>query len=540
MHRFLAGDALCNYPHPSQRTATAARGGMVATSQPLAAQAGLAVLQEGGNAVDAAVATAAALTVVEPTSNGIGGDTFSIIWKDNRLHGMMASGSAPSALSIERLKAEGIESMPRFGWTPVTVPGTPGGWEAMNRRFGRLPFEQVLAPAVRYASEGFPVSPVTARYWQRAAEVYGGVGNLPGLSEWFRVFTRDGRAPAAGEFWQLPDHARTLQMIGKRGSSVLYGGTLGEHVEKAAKLSGGFLSAADLGNFAVEWVDPISVNYHDYTIWELPPHVQGIVTLMALNVYSALNRKVVSSDVAVHYQIEALKRAFADGLAQITDREYMSIDPDYLLGREWTDRSSSCITSAAADPEPLKLPDGGTVYMAAADAEGCMVSCIQSNYMGFGSGIVIPGTGVAMQNRGHTFSLDPTHANALMPGKRTYHTIMPGFITQGDRAVGPFGVMGGFMQPQGHLQVLCNLIDNGMNPQAALDAPRWQWVEGRRLMIEETYDSGTVGFLEKAGHEITRFPVGSQFGRGQIILRDEEGTCFGGTDPRCDGTVAAY
>ena len=542
MTNMISSQVLQEYPSESRRTVSVARNGMVATSQHIAAQAGLEILKMGGNAVDAAVATAACLTVVEPTSNGIGSDAFAIIWHNNEIYGLNASGPAPMGISAEKLAADGISEMPKLGWTPVTVPGTPAGWAALGSRFGKLPFEELMKPAVRYAEEGFGVTPVTAYYWERTAEIYYRErNNFPGLfDEWFRVFTKNGVTPKAGDVWKLPDHAKTLSEIGKTGSAAFYSGKLAEAITSASAGNGGYLRKEDLSNYSPEWVKPVSVDYNGYTVWEIPPNGQGIIALMALGIAKEFDLENMTRNQIVHIQVEAMKAAFTDGLAHITDSEHMKYPLKYLLGDSYAKLRSSKISLQAGNPKPVQLPQGGTVYLAAADSGGTMISFIQSNYMGFGSGVVVPGTGVALQNRGHTFSLDASHTNYLQPGKRTYHTIIPGFLSKAGEAVGSFGVMGGFMQPQGHMQVVMNMINFSMNPQAALDAPRWQWIEGKKIMLEKGFNHDIMEHLAHSGHEVEVHDKGSSFGRGQIIIKNQENTFFGGTDPRADGAVCSW
>ncbi|MHC0036488.1 gamma-glutamyltransferase [Pseudoneobacillus sp. C159] len=530
------------YPYASKRMATVARGGMVATSQPLAAQAGLEILKKGGNAIDAAIATAACLTVVEPTSNGIGGDAFALVWtKDKQLHGLNASGPAPMGISIEKVKELGHEKMPTHGWIPVTVPGVPSAWAMLSERFGRLPLTEVLKPAIDYARNGYPLSPILAKYWKRAHEIYKQRLEGPEFAEWFRVFAPNDKAPGVGELWTSEDHAKTLEEIAETGAESFYRGSLADKIAAASKEAGGFLTKEDLASYRAEWVDPISVHYKGYDVWEIPPNGQGLVALMALNMLK--NDQFAHRDDVrtVHLQFEAMKQAFTDGKEYITDPAVMKTRVADLLSEEYGKQCRELIGETARTPEPGSLPKGGTVYLATADGEGNMVSFIQSNYMGFGSGVVVPGTGIGLQNRGHDFSLDPAHENALAPGKKTYHTIIPGFLTKGSEAVGPFGVMGGYMQPQGHVQVAMNIIDFGLNPQSALDAPRWQWVEGKKFEVEHTFPNHLIGQLVERGHQISVAHDSGGFGRGQVIMRNPEtGVLIGGTEHRTDGSIACY
>ena len=535
----LAFDAL-HHPFPSRRVTVYGRGGMVATSQPLAAEAGLAMLRRGGNAVDAAVAAAAALAIVQPSSNGLGSDAFALLWHQGRLHGLNASGPAPHAADPAALRAVGATEMPRYGWAPVTVPGAPAAWAALNERFGRLPLAQCLEPAEAYAEEGYPVSPVLAGQWAGAFAHYRRVLRGPLFEPWFQTFAPQGRAPRAGELWRCPEAAATLRAIGASGARAFYAGHLADRMDAWSAAHGGWLRRADLEGWHPEWVAPLSVRYRGCEVWELPPNGQGLVALLALNLLEGLECRGHGTAETVHLQLEAIKLAFADGLAFITDPAHMAVRPADLLSPAYAEVRRRAIGPRAQAPAPGKPPAGGTVYLATADGGGTMVSFIQSNYMGFGSGVVVPGTGISLHNRGQTFSLDPSAANALVPGKRTSHTIMPGFLTRGGVPVGPFGVMGGFMQPQGHVQVVMNTLDFGLNPQAALDAPRWQWLHGLRADAEHLAPE-VAAELERRGHQIRGGAAPAAFGCGQIIWRDPEtGVLAGGTEPRTDGAVVAF
>ncbi|MFZ5825973.1 MAG: gamma-glutamyltransferase family protein [Bacillota bacterium] len=529
-----------HYPYPSRRTCVYAANGMVATSQPLAAQAGLAVLRKGGNAIDAAIATAAALTVVEPTSNGIGGDAFALVWTQGKLHGLNASGPAPQALSIEALEKAGVTEIPKLGFIPVTVPGAPSAWAELNGRFGRLPLTEVLAPAIEYAERGYPLSPTLGRFWKRGAAVYREALKGEEFQHWFETFAPNGRAPEIGEVWRSPGHAQTLQLIAETGAEAFYRGELAEKIDAFSRKYGGYIRKEDLATYKPEWVDPISVNYRGYDVWEIPPNGQGIVALMALNILKGFDFTERDTVETYHRQIEAIKLAFADAHRYVTDSRYMTVRVEDLLSDGYAEKRRRLIGKQALTPAAGEPPRGGTVYLATADGEGNMVSFIQSNYMGFGSGLVVPGTGISLQNRGHNFRLDPTHDNRLEPGKRPYHTIIPGFLTRNGQPVGPFGVMGGFMQPQGHTQVVMNTVDFGLNPQAALDAPRWQWMEGKVVEIEHATPEHIVDALARRGHQMNWALGSGGFGRGQIIWRQENGVLVGGTESRTDGQIAAY
>ena len=529
------------YPYASRRTACFSRKGMVATSQPLAAQVGLDILKSGGNAIDAAIATAAALTVVEPTCNGIGGDAFALVWIKGELHGLNASGPAPHLLSAQKVKEAGLSEMPLYGWTPVTVPGAPAAWAALSKRFGKLPFKALMQPAIDLAREGFPVSPSVSQFWKKSVDTFAGNLTTPATAHFTSSFTLKGKAPSAGQMYKNIDQANTLTQIGDTLAESFYRGEIAAKIDQFSRDTGGFIRASDLADYQVEWVQPISVNYQGYDIWEIPPNGQGMLALMALNTLKKFTFHERESVETYHLQIEAMKLAFADGEKYITQADQMKVSVEAMLSEAYADERAALIGDTAATPTAGKPSSGGTVYLACADSEGNMVSFIQSNYHGFGSGVVIPNTGIAMQNRGHNFSLDPQHHNYLQPGKKTYHTIIPGFITKDNQAVGPFGVMGGFMQPQGHMQVIMNMIDFKLNPQAALDAPRWQWLGDKTVGIEHQVPLHITRALSAKGHDIELVFDTSSYGRGQIIIRNPDtGVLCGGTEHRTDGHIAHY
>ncbi|MGH1440256.1 MAG: gamma-glutamyltransferase family protein [Cellvibrionaceae bacterium] len=536
-----------SYPYASRRAATYANNGMVATSQPLAAEAGLSMLKAGGNAVDAAIASAAALTVVEPTGCGIGGDAFALVWMKDELHGLNASSVAPAALTPEAMKAKGHESeMPMYGWLPVTVPGIPSAWASLHKRWGKLPFNECLKPAIRLAREGFPVSPTISYLWQKSADLMESVLNDPELKKsWFDTFTINGKVPEPGDVFSSLGHADTLQSIADTKAESFYRGELAEKIDAYARETGGLIRKEDLAAYQPEWVKPISVNYRGYDIWEIPPNGQGLVVLMALNILKGYEFDQRDTTDTIHKQIEAMKLAYTDGQAFITQPDHMPYSVEDLLAEPYAAARRSEIGEDALMPKPGKPAKGGTVYLATADSDGNMVSYIQSNFHGFGSGVVVPGTGISLQNRGADFSLDPSHPNYLQAGKKTFHTIIPGFITKGQgkeqQAVGPFGVMGAYMQPQGQLQVVTNMIDFGMNPQAALDAPRWQWFGEKNIGVETELNSNIVEDLKQKGHDLEVATDPTVYGRGQIIIRDPEtGVLCGGTEKRIDGIVMGY
>ncbi|XKH61036.1 gamma-glutamyltransferase family protein [Halomonas sediminis] len=534
----MQNDALY-YPFPSRRMVTYGQRGMVVTSQSLAAQVGLDILKQGGNAIDAAIATAAALTVVEPTSNGIGSDAFAIVWIDGKLHGLNASGPAPQSISREAVRALGHEKMPLHGWLPVTVPGAPAAWATLSQRFGKLPFKALLAPAIDIAEQGFPISPVVSQMWEEAHATYGAYDDAV-FKPWFDTFAIDGRTPRIGELWRAPDHANSLRAIADSNAKDFYQGELAERIVAHAAEHGGFLRKEDLTAFEPEWVDPVSVRYRGHDIWEIPPNGSGMIALMALNMLEGMDASFDAVET-LHRRIEAIKLAYVDGFHYISERQHMKVDVKDLLSPRYASQRREEIGEKALDPKPGDPVRGGTVYLATADADGNMVSFIQSNFKGFGSGVVVPGTGISLQNRGCSFSLDGEHANSLEPGKRTYHTIIPGFITRNDQAIGPFGVMGGFMQPQGHVQVITGMLDEHLNPQATLDAPRWKWTAGRTVEVEPHFPDHLAQALMRRGHDVVKRTDALSFGRGQIILRDpDSGTLSAGTEPRTDGAAVAW
>ncbi len=531
--------------YPSQRFPVYARGGMVNCSSPLASAAGLSVLRKGGSAVDAAAAAAAALTVVEPTANGLGSDAFALVWseKEKRLFGLNSSGPAPLLASAERILADGRDrngKMPAHGWTPVTVPGAPKAWAELVGRFGRLSLTEDLAPAVAYAREGYPCAPNLALLWSGACRRYRQSLVGPEFEAWFRTFAPNGTGPEAGDLIRLPDHAASLEAIGKTGAESFYRGEIAQKIDAESRKHGGYLRYEDLAAYEARWVEPARLDYRGFEVCEIPPNGQGVVALMALNILKEFEFAEKDSAETCPRQLEALKMAFADAFRYVTDPADMEIDYHRLIdpaygaqrAREMTDRAQ--VWSHAVPPK------SGTVYLCCADGEGNMVSYIQSNYMGFGSGIVVDGTGVALQNRGADFSLDPGDANFLKPGKRSYHTIIPGFLMKDGRPVGPFGVMGGYMQPQGHVQVVMNYVDFHLDPQQALDAPRWQWMRDGRVCVETRFDPELARALQRRGHRIGVDLDTSLFGRGQMIVRLPNGVLVGGTESRTDSNIACY
>jgi gamma-glutamyltranspeptidase/glutathione hydrolase len=523
---------------------------MVAASQPLAVAAGLEVLGRGGNAADAAVATAAALNVSEPTSTGLGGDCFALYYEasSGEVFALNGSGRAPTGLTLERLQREGMgRELPAYHAHTVTVPGACAGWCDLVKRFGRLSLEVTLTPAIRMAEDGFPVAPTTAYFWERSTER---LLNAPGGRE----MLIEGHAPRAGEVFRNPGLARTLRQIAEGGKAAYYQGDIGEAVARAVQEAGGCMNVGDLRAHQSTWDTPINTVYRGVRVWECPPNGQGLAALLALNVLEGFDLADLEplSAERLHLEIEAMRLAFADTRWYVADPVFNPAPLDELLSKGYAEERRKLINRRKATLDQQRgTPTVGsdTVYFCTVDGEGNACSFINSNYMGFGTGIVPKGWGFTLQNRGHNFSLDATHPNALAPGKRPYHTIIPGMLTtDADAASGlthqlyaPFGVMSGFMQPQGHMQVVVGLVDDGLDPQAALDRPRFcinGGTAGGQVALEEGLPEDTLAALQQMGHAVQR--VGGYgralFGRGQIIRREaESGVLCGGSDPRADG-----
>lgn len=528
------------YPYGSHREVVYGRRGMVCTSQTLASQAGLDMLKKGGNAIDAAVATAICLTVLEPTSNGLGSDAFALIWTQGKLHGINGSGWSPAGLTRDELLKRGYDQVPLRGWEPVMVPGAPATWAEVHRRFGRLPFEDLFEPAIAYARDGYAVMPNLAAMLADSAKSFVTYKGKKLFQELFDTFFPHGRAPKAGDILKLPDLAKSLELLRDSHCQALYDGELADAIDAWSRETGGLIRKDDLAVYRPQWVDPIHTSYRGYDVWEMPPNGHGLVVLMALDIASGFTFSKRDEAEALHRQIEAMKLAFCDGKQYIADPCFMKTSVDEWLSPEYADRRRALIADEALLPEPIDVNCGGTVYLCSADGKGNMVSFIQSNYNGFGSGIVVPGHGISLSDRGHNFSMDLASANCVGPRKKSYHTIIPGFLTKNGSPVGPFGVMGAFMQPQGQFQVLLNTIDYHLNPQAALDAPRWQWVGGKTIEMERAFSTAVVEELRRRGHDVVVKDDIQTYGRGQIIWRDEQGTLIGGTEPRADGGVAAW
>jgi len=522
------------FPYPSQRMPVLARN-VVATSQPLAAQAGLRMMLKGGNAADATLATAIALTVLEPTSNGIGADAFCILWDGKTLHGLNASGRSPAGWTPERFK--GRSAMPERGWDSVTVPGAVSAWVALSKRFGKLPFADLFEPAIEYAAGGYMVSPTIARLWAKQVP---NLHSQPGFAE---AFMPKGRAPQPGERFAFPDQARTLERIAKSGGEDFYRGDLAGKMAAHSKQCGGAMTTEDLASHTLDWVEPIAHPYRDYTLHEIPPNTQGIGAQIALGILENFEMDSIPVDSAesLHLQIEAMKLAFADIHEYVSDPGTMAVRSSELLDKEYLrSRARRINRKKAATPQHGVPGKGGTVYLAAADASGMMVSFIQSNYHGFGSGVVVPGTGISLQDRGAGFVLRPDHPNAVAPRKRPFHTLIPAFVTRGERPVMSFGVMGGAMQAQGHTQVMVRFADHQQNPQAAADAPRWRVMEGLNVNIEPGVAAEVLDELRARGHSVTQTErFNTDYGRAQLIFRLEDGY-LAASEPRTDGQAVGY
>ncbi|QHS17732.1 gamma-glutamyltransferase [haloarchaeon 3A1-DGR] len=524
----------------SRRSTVYGQRGVVATSQPLAAEAGIETLRDGGNAFDAAVATAAALNVVEPTSTGLGGDVFALYrTADDEVGAMRACGGAPAGATIDavrdRLGPE-ADGMPFRGPHTVTVPGTARGWEATARELGRKPLGELLQPAIRYATEGFPVSEVVASQWEHGEEIFE-TGHARS------AFLFGDAVPKTGQFVTLPKLGASLRRVAEDGADVVYEGEIAEAIATEVQEQGGFLTVEDLADFSVEWPDPVSTTYNGAEVHELPPNNQGLIALEALNVAAELDAGecAYGSLDRVHRLAEAMKVAFHDGHRYITDPDYEDHPP--LGSTAWARRRAEEVGPRANHDVSFGVPnanaeDADTVLLTVADDEGNVVSYINSRFAGFGSGLVAGRTGIALQNRGASFSLDPAHPNALEPGKRPFHTLIPGVARLDDDDWAAFGVMGGYMQPQGHLQVITNVVDYGMPIQRALDEPRWRYRESGELALEPQFDDELAAGLVRRGHRV-RTLTADEFGGAQLV-RNDDGVLSGATDPRKDGNAQGY
>ncbi|MGS2723867.1 gamma-glutamyltransferase [Porticoccus sp. GXU_MW_L64] len=541
------------------RSEVIARQGMVATSQPLATQVGLDILKQGGNAIDAAIAANAALGLMEPTGCGIGGDLYAIVWsaKDKKLYGLNASGRSPQGLSYQQLKTElnklGRDSLPPYGMLPISVPGAVDGWFQLHGKFGQLPMASILSPAIEYAEQGFPVSELIAHYWQLSVPR---LKDQPGAFQ--STFTLDGRAPETGELFRNPDLANTYRLLAEQGRDVFYQGAIADRIHQFMADNGGYLRKVDMQQHRSDWVEPVSVNYRGYDVWELPPNGQGIAVLQMLNILEGYDVKSLghNSPELLHLMVEAKKLVFEDRAKFYADSGFNQLPLAGLLSKEYAAERRQLIGERAAqrvDAGNPALHQGDTIYLTTADSEGNMVSLIQSNYRGMGSGVVVPGLGFGFQDRGQLFSMDPQHANAYEPGKRPFHTIIPAFVTKAGKPLISFGLMGGGMQPQGHVQVLVNMIDFGMNLQEAGDAARWQHfgstgptdskraylTDGGELAVESGVPYQAVRELMEKGHKV-KYDRGGYGGYQAIRYDREKGVYFGASESRKDGQAAGY
>lgn len=533
-------------PYPTIRIPLFARN-VVSTSHPIAAQAGVRLLLAGGNAVDAAIAAAAMLTVVEPVSCGLGSDAFAILWDGQQLHGLNASGTAPAAWTPDYFRqrygedGQGHARRPVRGWDAVTIPGAVAGWAALHERFGRRPFAEVLAPAAEVAKRGVTLAPIVAHKWAAAVPE---LRDQPGFAN---TFMPAGRAPGTGEKFVFADAARTLRLLGEQGGRAFYEGEIAQAILEHARATGGTLTPADLRDYQPEWVTPISQGYRGHELHEIPPSGQGITALIALGLLEQFDMASlpVDSVQSQHLQIEAMKLAFADVYRYVADPRSMEVSPEQMLDPGYLKERAKAIDPGRAQIPAAGIPKaGGTVYLSAADDDGMMVSFIQSNYMGFGSGVVVPGYGVSLQNRGAGFSSDPRSANVVAPGKRPFHTIIPAFLTRAGRPQMSFGVMGGDMQPQGHVQTLVRMLDYGQQPQAACDAPRWKVNRDFSVDLEASMNASAVEGLAALGHRLKSVedPY-MDFGSGQFIWRLSEDRDHGyvaASDSRRDGHAVGF
>ena len=519
-------------PYPWPRKPLLAQN-VVSTSQPLAAQAGLQMLAAGGSAVDAILATAITLSLVEPVSNGIGSDAYAIVWDGRKLHGLNASGRAPAGWTLDYFKDR--KAMPTRGWDTVTVPGCVSAWAELHAKFGKLPFRKLFERAIEYGRKGFLVSPTIAGQWaNQVAELK----DQPGFAD---ASLPDGHPPHPGQRFKFPAHAKALEEIASTKGKSFYKGKLADKLAAAARKQGGQMRASDLAAHKSDWVKPLEMDYRGYTLHEIPPNGQGIVALMALGMlqHFDLRSHPVDGADSLHLQIEAMKLAFADARAFVADIDHMkAVPPASLLDKDYLkDRAKLIDLKRAQDFKHGTPPRSGTVYLSAADASGMMVSFIQSNYMGFGSGVVVDG--ISLQNRGGTFVVQPGHPNCVGPKKRPYQTIIPGFVTKGGKPVMSFGVMGGTMQPQGHAQVMVRIADYGQSPQAACDGARFRILTGMDVSVEDNFPAATLEELQRRGHRLTSVDDYNQFGCAQLIWK-LDGGYFAASDPRRDGQAVGF
>jgi gamma-glutamyltranspeptidase / glutathione hydrolase len=529
-----------NAIYPSVRQPVFARN-VVATSHPLAAQAGLRMLAAGGNAVDAAVAAAACMPIVEPCSNGLGSDAFCMVWDGRQLHGLNASGTAPAAWTREHFGDR--PTMPQRGWGSVTVPGAVSAWVALSQRFGQLPFADLMAPAADIAERGYAVPVVVQQKWHLASQVAELISQ-PGFAQ---TFLPRGRPPEVGERFSMPHAAHALRLIGATNGEAFYRGEIAAALAAHARAHGGVMTEADLATYTPEWVQPMAQDFRGHTLHEIPPNGQGIAAQMALGMLEHFDLASLPIDgpACQHVQIEAMKLAFADVYRHVSDPRTMQVPASALLDASYLAQRAKLIDPRRAQHfGPGLVPKGGTIYLTTADASGMMVSYIQSNYMGFGSGVVEPTFGVSLQNRGAGFSLEPKHPNVVAPGKRPFHTIIPAFLTRSGAPLMSFGIMGGHMQPQAHVQTLVRMLDHHQNPQTACDAPRWRFNQGLEINIERHMPAATIEGLQALGHQVVGLNDSyMDFGAGQFIWRLGDPAVDGyvaASDPRRDGQAAGF
>lgn len=533
------------YSYASRRNVVYATKGMAASTSPTVASTGVEIMKAGGNAMDAAVAMASLIPLVEPTGNGLGADCFALVWsaKEGKLFGLDGSGISPKGISADIVKAAGHDVVPFEGWLPTMVPGAPSAWAQLRRRFGTKEMPELMAPAMKYAVEGFPIALNIAPQWKaETARITKAYKKDPAtFGPWMDLFTKDGKPYEAGDIFKNPAYAKTLESLAATDCESYYRGEIMEKIIAFSKETGGYFEKSDFEDFNAGWVEPIKTEYKGYEVYEMPPNGHGITALMALNMLKEFDFGTHRESAEnYHRAIEAVKLAFVDTKKFVADPRYMKTKVEDMLSDEYADVRRKLITDTAIFPEAGDPSCGGTIYFSVADGEGNMVSFIQSNYMRFGSGILIPDTGITLQDRGANFSLDPNSDNYMEGGKKSYHTIIPGFLGKDGKAVGPFGVMGGFMQPQGHVQMVMNTVDFHMNPQDSLDAPRWQWVGDKKLQLEREVPSHIAADLAKRGHEVEIMNSNIGMGRGQIIWQMENGTLCGGTEPRADGTIVVW
>ena len=532
------------------RSEVLGQNGMVATSHPLATQIGIDILKSGGNAIDAAIAANAALGLMEPTSNGIGGDLFAIVWyeKDKKLYGLNASGRSPKNLKIEYFKSNNLKSIPPYGPLPVSVPGCVDGWFSLNKRFGKKQMKELLTPTIKYAENGFPVTEVVSYYMELASDKF---SNYPNFEDTYMI---NGKIPLKGEVFKNPDLANTLKIISSKGRDGFYKGSIAKTMSKFMAEQGGFLDMDDLNSHNSTWIEPVSTSYRGFDIWELPPNGQGIAALQILNIMEGFDVKKMGFGSAeyIHHFVEAKKIAFADRAKYYADPDFNKIPTEYLISKDYANKRRLEIDPKVSSDtvDPANLENGDTIYLTVADSDGNMVSLIQSNYRGMGSGMIPPGLGFMLQDRGELFSLEKDHFNVYEPGKRPFHTIIPAFITKDGKPLVSFGLMGGAMQPQGHAQIVINLIDFEMNLQEAGDAPRirhssdeqptgGKMLDGGTIYLETGFDYESIRELLKIGHKVG-FDLGSFGGYQAIKINNESKVYYGASESRKDGNASGY